>query len=288
MNAIGWDDEPESYFNELVRYLANHGIVMKLMETEQALINELAVNPHRWDLIITDLVNKKTADGSEDAEVGQRIANFAASDKPVYVVTQAYHLKWDSITLPSTAQIKPKRTPPAYVAAEIRRDLEQRGLFVDRSTVAVIYGHDTDAQRDMETFLTDSLPRGCGLDVRRLDAVSFTGNPLGDLRSILNEAGAVIALCTPDDWVLRQEEGTDDSHAQPRQNILFEIGMVLGTPNGSNRLITVQKWGEKDKEQARLPRNLGGWLNLTYSKNIASTFPRIREKLAKLGVQEKA
>jgi predicted nucleotide-binding protein len=53
-----------------------------------------------------------------------------------------------------------------------------------------------------------------------------------------------------------------DRFFQQRQNVLLEIGMVLGLPRGVNRPIALHAWGNTVEEQARFPSDLSGLLTL--------------------------
>jgi predicted nucleotide-binding protein len=44
----------------------------------------------------------------------------------------------------------------------------------------------------------------------------------------MQEAAAFVAICTPDDAVFEDGSSRKPSYFQPRQNVLLEIGMVLG------------------------------------------------------------
>ena len=78
----------------------------------------------------------------------------------------------------------------------------------------------------------------------------------------MQEAAAIVAICTPDDAVFEDVSSGKPSYFQPRQNVLLEIGMVLGSPRGVNRLIVLQAWGNTVEEQARFPSDLSGLLTL--------------------------
>lgn len=78
----------------------------------------------------------------------------------------------------------------------------------------------------------------------------------------MQEAAAFVAICTPDDGVFEDVSSGKPSYSQPRQNVLLEIGMVLGLPRGVNRLIALHAWGNTVEEQARFPSDLSGLLTL--------------------------
>ena len=253
MQAIAWDNAPKDYFDDLKAYLLPLGINMTLMQTEHELVASLSQNPDQWDLVITDLIDEDTEDGAQDPDAGSRIGKFARKfDKPVYIVTKARDV--DPVTVPEHVLVLSKFNPAVYSADYIRRDLTQRGLFYLRTQVALIYGHDLDSNLKLKAFLSDSPPKGCGLSVAVLNPETFKGDLLDQVRSNILTSGAVIAVCTADDRVkTRDDEKDEEKHRQPRQNVLLEIGMVLGINDGKRRLITVQQWGKEPKRQAHLP-----------------------------------
>jgi predicted nucleotide-binding protein len=102
----------------------------------------------------------------------------------------------------------------------------------DRRAVMVIYGHDTEAK----TALFDWL-RAIGLrPLEWSQLIHATGSSSPYIGQVLDrafqDAQAVVALFTPDEWVLSRTADPADPDAwrlQARPNVLIEAGMALVT-----------------------------------------------------------
>jgi predicted nucleotide-binding protein len=117
--------------------------------------------------------------------------------------------------------------------ANVREPAGSASSFAsDRRAVMVIYGHDADAN----TALFDWL-RAIGLrplEWTQLVRAAGSGSPyIGQiLDRAFRDAQAVVALFTPDEWVLSRTADPTDPDAwrpQARPNVLIEAGMALVT-----------------------------------------------------------
>lgn len=103
---------------------------------------------------------------------------------------------------------------------------------------------------------------------------------LPDIMRAMNTCAAFIALCTPDDYC---EMGRDRNQCwwQPRENVLFEMGMV-SLARGAHRLTILQKWvnGQPD-ECAVLPSDWGGYVTVRFANDISAAFESLEQRLRK-------
>jgi predicted nucleotide-binding protein len=156
--------------------------------------------------------------------------------------------------------IKSKSTLPVWFAKDIVENLKQKGVYVKRSRVFVIYGSDR-LNPGLRSDVVGWLSRH-GIQADIIDPTTLKDQLLTGLIDRMQEAAAFVAICTPDDAVFEDGSSRKPSYSQPRQNVLLEIGMVLGLPRGVNRLIALQAWGNTVEEQARFPSDLSGLLTL--------------------------
>lgn len=268
MRALGWDDNPEEYFEQLKEHLQDLNIDLTIFDSEKECAGRLSKEPQNWDVLITDFLNE-SAPGDE--QVGARLSKLArAHDIPAYMIT--HHYNRTEMNIGDEVVVKSKRTPAVYVANEIKRDLVQRGAFRKRDTVGILYGRNLQARRSLEKFLRSELKLNVELvteNVPESSAITTT------LKEKFHSCAAVIAICSGDDEIDDAELGTI---FQPRQNVMLEMGLVLGFNDGEQRLITIKE------EKATIPSNVRGRLALTYSGNIDEAFPALAERLQERGI----
>jgi CheY-like chemotaxis protein len=280
MKALAWDDKP-AYLQLLQKSLEDFGIALEIVTTEDEFVKRFG-SAEAWDFIITDLMvadYPAQGDGEEvrGVEIARRVADSAKGrDLPIFVVTQYPDaVNASEINLPPSVVVKSKSTRPGWLAYEIRQELERRGLFVDLKKVFLIYGKDKDApgtRQRLETFL-----RGKAIRVVTLGDGPLRAEIAQSLLNKMNECGALLAICTPDDETAE--------HCQPRANVLLEIGLALGLSRGFQRLVLLQRWGPAKKQQAVLPSDLRGILTIQFEGEIDLEFERLTKHLQDLGME---
>jgi hypothetical protein len=273
MKALGWDDKPRDYFNRLKTSLGRLEITLEIEPSVDRFIERF--HTEEWDLIVTDLVDESSSEGDENQtglEIARRISVAAAAARknlPVFIVTNyTDRLNPAAAGLGRNVIIKSKNLSAAWMAGEIRQDLEDRGLFVDHKRVFLIYGHDKQApqSRDkVKQFLSDRQ-----VEVSEITPGSLSINLLDGLLDRMRNCAAILALCTPDDR-------TDESRL-PRPNVLLEIGIAVGLANGPQRLILLQH------AQASLPTDLDGILTLRFNRSVDEVLPDLEKRLKRLHV----
>ena len=278
MKVLAWDDKPSDYFESLKKHIETYGIYMTIESKVESFLAQF--HKGGWDFVITDLVLADSpAQGENDPTAGSQIAKWVAKTHPVYVVTGIYNsIKLGQLDFPESVVVKSKDTPPSFMAAEIYRDLVQRGLFVDTESVFLIYGRDRnagDATAEVEAFLS----RRCRLKVVKATGKTLKEEIVHDLLEKMKTSAAFVAVCTPDDIVRRRRQ---EIICQPRQNVLLEIGMAMGFTNGLKRLTFLQKWGDKPGNQALLPSDFGGVVTLRFKNSVEETFDDLQQRLIDL------
>ena len=278
MKALAWDDKPQ-YLELLQRHLVRLGIQLEIVTSETEFV-ERFLSEEVWDFVITDLLLEDSPVLGEDEIVGLRLASeIAASEKgralPIFVITGRYDRITPDSRLPNNVVIKSKSTSPGWQAGEIRQELSRRGLFVDRKRVFLIHGHDKTAPG--ATGRVGHFLRGNEIKVVTLGDSALKVEIAQGLLSKMNESGAFVAICTPDDPA--------GSIWQPRPNVFLEIGLALGLSRGPQRLILLQRWGPGKEEQAVLPSDLGGLLTIRFEGEINLQFEKLTEHLRELGIE---
>jgi len=279
MKALAWDDQPE-YMELLATYLERIGVRLEIVTSEKAFVDSF-FNEVAWDFVVTDLLLENSPVQGEGESVGLHIARRVADsekgrDLPIFMITEHYdRLNAKDMSLPSTVIVKSKSTYPGWMAGEIRQELGRRGLFVDQKKIFLIYGRDRNADGTrgrVEHFL-----RGKGVNVVTLGDSPLKVEITQGLITKMNECGAIVAICTPDDDA--------PEISQPRPNVFLEIGLALGLSRGLQRLILLQKWGPAKEEQAVLPSDLQGILTIRFEGDVENQFNKLEGDLRNLGIE---
>ncbi len=278
MRALAWDDRPRDYMQDLRRRLGKFGIDLQI-EADVGKFLE-AYRSGGWQFIVTDLyLANWPAEGDLDSSHGVKVARDFSRDVPVYVVTGEYdRMTREQLKLPAGVVIKSKSTHPAWMAGEIVDDLKRRGLFYEPRRVFLIYGHDRGwpgLREKVRLFLKDD-----ELEVIEISGVNLRTEILAGLLDKMTDCAAFIALCTPDDRI----DGVPARY-QPRQNVLMEIGMVLGLSRGLQRLTILQGLRPDPQHQAQLPSDLAGVVTIRMEGDFEHYCDQLRDRLIGLGVQ---
>ena len=146
----------------------------------------------------------------------------------------------------------------------------------------MIYGHDRLADGARTAVFNYLSARG--VKVILMESKYSKNGIMPDLLREMRGAAAFIAICTPDDHVT---EGLhpEKSWWQPRQNVLFEMGIVYGLSRGAERLTVLQKWVDgKSDMSAKLPSDWEGYISLQFSDKIDHRFDDLVSRLTNIGV----
>ena len=140
--------------------------------------------------------------------------------------------------------------------------------------VFVVYGHDDDARRDLELFL-----RRLKLDpfVMQNDAKA-SEVIIEVLEQEIPEHSFGIALLTPDDFGYSKSENDGSRQPRARQNVVLELGMLLGKLGRPKVAILV-------KGNVERPSDLGGVLYINYNESIRENGMRLITKLRESGIE---
>jgi hypothetical protein len=277
MNALAWDDEPNGYMADLAHYLLQFHVKLTICAKEADFIHEL--NKGDWDFVITDLIREDK--GGNQSPLGAVIAQKAASQHTVFMITQHYQRidpGKNEYGIPPQVIVKSKSTHPGWLAGEICEDLRKRGVYFHHKKVFLIYGHDRladNATKNVTDYLTDS-----GLELQMVTPERLFGEIANGLMERMHDCAAFVTICTPDDKV----DVDGKMLYQPRQNVLFEMGMAMGLNRGLEKLVILQRWGKHVEEQAYLPSDLGGVVPIRFEGRVEDKLDDLRKKLVELKV----
>lgn len=140
----------------------------------------------------------------------------------------------------------------------------------DPKKVFIIHGHDEVALLELDKLLRDEL---------KLRPVILKDQPSVGWSTIISKferevetCGIVIALFTPDDLTVNNTQ-------RARQNVVFELGYVLGRDYGKqNRRIIVIKRGNVE-----IPSDISGVLYYEYQKSVSELYLNLKKEIESWG-----
>jgi predicted nucleotide-binding protein len=291
MKAIAWDDgrknDQMDYMSRLAVELKRYGINMDV-ESETHVFED-RIRTGSFDFYVSDWFNTGGQDSvpqREEDPGGDLLINAIRQHNkiaPIFIVSR-HTGRVDNRLLGGFRPIflKSKDVNVKWMAYDIRENLRDLGIMVNSKRVFIIYGHDRKAEgatRQLKEWLC-----GKGVEVVLFDAVRSSTGIFPDLMRDMNACAAFIAICTPDDYC---EEGLNRGNRwwQPRENVLFEMGIVFGLHRGAHRLTILQKWVDSAVDEcARLPSDWGGYVTIRFSAGIGYRFEELEERLSSLGV----
>ncbi len=283
MKGLAWDDDPKGYFERLITTLRNrHNIDLEIEGKPDRFMDRFY--QEQWDFVCTDLVNEASDEGEEDRtglEIAEKINQENQKGKehiPIFIVT-AHFEKIDPVLsgLGRDVIIKSKRLSQGWMAAEIKQELVERGIFVDPRKVFVI--SESGALTDGTTECLRQRLDDRGLVVEIISGANLNTSIHQGLLDRMVDCAAVIAVCTADDTLAHGARETSG-------NELFEIGNAMGHSRGIQRLtILQQQYGPGENELVSLPSDLGGIVTLRFREpNLTDISAQLENRLRTLGV----
>ncbi len=146
----------------------------------------------------------------------------------------------------------------------------------DRLRVFVVHGHDVVAREQLELVLHR-------LDLDPFVLANTGGGGLTIIEALENEMGPGpgrsrfgIVLMTPDDVGYAKNEGPNAAQPRARQNVVFEMGMLISALGRSNVVIL-------KKGHLEAPSDAQGILYLGFNDHVKEIVPKLVDRLRNAG-----
>lgn len=144
---------------------------------------------------------------------------------------------------------------------------------VQNKKVFVVYGHDMMARTQLEAML-----RRWDLEPIIIDQLVLSGQTVIEkLEEYTNQVGFGIVLITPDD-IGYSKAHEDQKKARARQNVILEMGMLLGKLGRSKVAILFSQ-----AEEMELPSDISGYLYIPFKDNVENAKDSLAKELDKNG-----
>jgi len=165
------------------------------------------------------------------------------------------------------------RTPDATTTRRTRIEESKRVVEDEGKRVFVVYGHDTEARRDLELLL-----RRVRVEPIILENIPGVGETLIEKLESLTDADFACVLLTPDD-IGSSAEKPDDLRPRARQNVVLEMGMVLSRL-GRRRVAILVKGSNLEK-----PSDIDGLIYIPFQTTVSEAANALGAALATAGFQ---
>lgn len=290
MKALAWDDGGKSsdpvknYMGRLAGELARAGIYIEVEDDKSEFISKLGTQ--HYDFYVTDWFDERASRLPNGESTGAMLVNLIRrqdKEAPIFVISRLPEaIDERLLALGRPIFLKSKDASVPWMAYDIQETLQDLGLLVDKKRIFIIYGHDAKAAGTRQA-LEDWL-RSKGVRPTLLESRKSRDGILPDLLREMQTCAAFIAICTPDDKCQAALDA-NSNWFQPRENVLFEMGMVFGLARGAQKLTVLQKWTDgRTEEQGRLPSDWGGYITMRFVDHVREKFPELEDRLRALGV----
>jgi predicted nucleotide-binding protein len=166
-----------------------------------------------------------------------------------------------------------------WIDDDQRREIHTGKQLTDGSEnrkVFVVHGHDDIAREQLELVLNQ-------LELDPYVLANTSGGGLTIIEALEKEisqhpdaARFGVVLLTPDDIGYSARSGSKAAQPRARQNVIFEMGMIidkLGRPN-----VAILKKGEVE-----MPSDMRGIIDLSFQSHVREVVPRLVERLKMAG-----
>ena len=184
-----------------------------------------------------------------------------------------YRLKNININLYNngTVQIQPYEDS---IEKEISNILNTNTNIIknNKNKIFIVHGHDRDSKNALENMLYkwDLKPYAIqDEDSKGKTIIEF-------LESEIKNHSLGIVLLTPDDMGYSKKEGESNLKPRARQNVILELGMLIGAIGRENCIIL-------RKAEVEIPSDIDGLIYIPFSESVEEIKDKLKQKLKSLG-----
>lgn len=140
--------------------------------------------------------------------------------------------------------------------------------------IFVVHGHDRDSRDQLELVLMR-----LGLQPFILQNADGESNTIIEAleQNIYSEAAFGIVLLTPDDFGYSKVSGETEKQPRARQNVIFEMGMVMAAL-GRNQMVILKKGA------LEMPSDAAGILYIEFNDHVREIVPKLAQRLQGAGL----
>lgn len=277
LRGLAWDDMPEDYLRPLVRRMKDKQFAYDIeITSERDVFIRRFHDDGPWDFVILDVEDTESVKGNPNTSAGIDLAYDIRKENRhipiIFLTINTESLEHGKLRVSPPVFILGKHADYASIIMRFRNFLNSH----DFSRVFIIYGRDRTADGLRSSVIKKIKDMGATPEFIKPENVDSL--LLKDLYARMKKSWAFVALCTPDDRV-------SEEYYQPRQNVLFEMGLAVGIMGSSDRLVVIQKYGNEADQKAELPTDLDGKLHIRYKDNMDEAIARMINKLRNVGVR---
>lgn len=288
MKALAWDDQANApdealqYMKRLATELGRLGIQVDLTSDSIEFTEKLKEGG--YDFFITDWFDESETKAKGGAPRGAVLVNAIRKDdklKPIFVISRRT-ARIDQMLLDVARPVflKSKDVTVSWLAYDIAETLRDMGLMVDTKSVFIIGGNSSKSSSELS--LLEAWTQDHGLSAKRLSSRQSQEGINPNLMRELQTCAAFIALCTADEAFASE---SSEKRQLPATNVVFELGLVHGLPQGAKKLIVLRQVGELLQDKAVLDLRWGGHQELTFKDSVSDVKDELKKRLKALGVK---
>jgi Predicted nucleotide-binding protein containing TIR-like domain len=268
--GLAWDDDP-GYMKDLAQYLEQLEIRLEVVRTPNDFLSYFGTRA--WSFVVLDLLDESESPPKKKGiDLAKNVAMRSDPFFPIFLITgETAHLQPELFeALPLNANVRYKIADTYPMAWMIRDELRLRGVYTDPRKTFLVAPMERNRLSpeglEIQRWLNER-----GQNITPLSQRMLNAEIIRTLQEEMAASKAVIVLCTADDpW--------PDQTRHPRQNVILELGMALGTGRGLRSLVILKQGN------AVMPSDLGGVVTLNFDKSPSEIFDQLEERLLTLGV----
>lgn len=286
MKALAWDDQANApdealqYMKRLVTELGRLGIRVDLTSDSIEFTEKLKEGGH--DFFITDWFDESETKAKGGAPRGAVLVNAIRKNdklKPIFVISRRT-ARIDQMLLDVARPVflKSKDVTVSWLAYEVAETLRDMGLMVDSKSVFIIGGNSSKSATELS--ILEAWTKDHGLSAKRLSSRQSQEGINPTLMRELQTCAAFIAICTADEACGEDRE----KRQQPSTNVVFELGLIHGLPQGAKKLIVLRQEGELLADRSVLDLRWGGHQEITFKNSVSEAKEDLKKRLKALGL----
>ncbi|WP_455476264.1 TIR domain-containing protein [Bartonella sp. B17] len=145
-----------------------------------------------------------------------------------------------------------------------------------KNKIFIVHGHDRDSLEDLELLLLKLKLEPYILQNNSSDGLTIIEALEREICTTDGSAKFGIVLLTPDDMGYAQSAGKDSIQPRARQNVVFEMGMLIAALTRKN--VAILK-----KQHLEVPSDAQGIIYLEFKEHVRETLTKLVDRLQKSG-----
>ncbi|WP_455473997.1 TIR domain-containing protein [Bartonella sp. B30(2025)] len=145
-----------------------------------------------------------------------------------------------------------------------------------KNKIFIVHGHDHSSLRELELLLLKLGIEACVLQNNSSDGLTIIEALEKEICTTDGPVNFGIVLLTPDDMGYAKSDGAECAQPRARQNVVFEMGMLIATFKRKNVVIL-------KKQHLEIPSDAQGIIYLEFKEHVKEVVTKLADRLQKSG-----